>query len=88
VTLITGSLMGVVNAIEIGRATMRNVRENLLGAFGYNTLGIPVAMGALYPFIGILLSPMIAAAAMAMSSVTVVSNANRLRLFRPRGAAA
>jgi Cu+-exporting ATPase len=88
VTLITGSLMGVVNAIEIGRATMRNVRENLLGAFGYNTLGIPVAMGALYPFLGILLSPMIAAAAMAMSSVTVVSNANRLRLFRPRGAAA
>jgi Cu+-exporting ATPase len=84
VTLIKGSLMGVVTAIEISRATMRNVRQNLLGAFGYNTLGIPVAMGVLYPFIGLLLSPLIAAAAMAFSSVTVVSNANRLRFFQPR----
>ena len=84
VTLIKGSLIGVVTAIEISRATMRNVRQNLVGAFGYNTLGLPVAMGVLYPFIGVLLSPIIAAAAMAFSSVTVVSNANRLRFFEPR----
>jgi P-type Cu+ transporter len=84
VTLIKGSLMGVVTAIEISRATMRNVRQNLVGAFGYNALGIPVAMGVLYPFIGLLLSPLIAAAAMAFSSLTVVTNANRLRLFQPR----
>jgi len=87
VTLIKGSLIGVVTAIEISRATMRNVRQNLVGAFGYNTLGIPVAMGVLYPFLGILLSPLIAAAAMAFSSVTVVTNANRLRFFQPRGVA-
>lgn len=84
VTLIKGSLIGVVTAIEISRATMRNVRQNLVGAFGYNTLGIPVAMGVLYPFLGVLLSPLIAAAAMAFSSVTVVTNANRLRFFQPR----
>ena len=84
VTLITGSLMGVVTAIEISRATMRNVRQNLIGAFGYNVLGLPVAMGALYPFFGLLLSPLIAAAAMAFSSVTVVTNANRLRFFQPK----
>ena len=84
VTLIKGSLLGVVTAIEISRATMRNVRQNLVGAFGYNTLGLPVAMGVLYPFIGLLLSPILAAAAMAFSSVTVVSNANRLRFFEPR----
>ncbi|TIU89738.1 MAG: copper-translocating P-type ATPase, partial [Mesorhizobium sp.] len=84
VTLIKGSLMGVVTAIEISRATMRNVRQNLVGAFGYNALGIPVATGVLYPFIGLLLSPLIAAAAMAFSSVTVVTNANRLRFFQPR----
>ncbi|WP_421026683.1 heavy metal translocating P-type ATPase [Paraburkholderia sp. A1RO-5L] len=84
VTLIKGSLTGVVTAIEISRATMRNVRQNLLGAFGYNGLGLPVAMGVLYPFLGILLSPIIAAAAMAFSSVTVVTNANRLRFFNPR----
>jgi Cu+-exporting ATPase len=84
VTLIKGSLMGVVTAIEISRATMRNVRQNLVGAFGYNTLGIPVAMGVLYPFLGLLLSPLIAAAAMAFSSVTVVTNANRLRFFQPK----
>ncbi|RMD90551.1 MAG: HAD family hydrolase, partial [Alphaproteobacteria bacterium] len=86
ITLIKGSLWGVVTAIEISRATMRNVRQNLLGAFGYNTLGIPIAMGVLYPFTGLLLSPLIAAAAMAFSSVTVVSNANRLRFFTPRRA--
>jgi Cu+-exporting ATPase len=84
VTLIKGSLMGVVIAIEISRATMGNVRQNLVGAFGYNALGIPVAMGVLYPFLGLLLSPLIAAAAMAFSSVTVVTNANRLRFFQPK----
>jgi Cu+-exporting ATPase len=84
VTLIKGSLMGVVTAIEISEATMRNVRQNLVGAFGYNVLGIPVAMGVLYPLFGLLLSPLIAAAAMAFSSVTVVTNANRLRFFEPR----
>ncbi|MBS2132122.1 copper-translocating P-type ATPase (plasmid) [Burkholderia thailandensis] len=84
VTLIKGSLTGIATAIEISRATMRNVRQNLLGAFGYNGLGLPVAMGVLYPFLGILLSPIIAAAAMAFSSVTVVTNANRLRFFKPR----
>jgi Cu+-exporting ATPase len=84
VTLIKGSLMGIVTAIEISRATMSNVRQNLVGAFGYNGLGLPVAMGVLYPFLGILLSPIIAAAAMAFSSVTVVTNANRLRFFKPR----
>jgi len=87
VTLIKGSLTGVVTAIEISRATMRNVYQNLFGAFVYNSLGIPVAMGLLYPFFGVLLSPLIAAAAMAFSSVTVVTNANRLRGFRPQGAA-
>lgn len=86
VTLIKGSLIGVVTAIEISRATMKNVRQNLVGAFGYNTAGIPVAMGLLYPFFGLLLSPLIAAAAMAFSSVTVVTNANRLRFFEPRRA--
>jgi Cu+-exporting ATPase len=84
VTLIKGSLMGVVTAIDISKATMSNVRQNLVGAFGYNVLGIPIAMGMLYPFIGLLLSPLIAAAAMAFSSVTVVTNANRLRFFKPR----
>jgi cation transport ATPase len=84
VTLIKGSLVGVVTATEISKATMRNVRQNLVGAFGYNVLGIPVAMGVLYPFLGLLLSPLIAAAAMAFSSVTVVTNANRLRFFEPR----
>ena len=87
VTLITGSLRGVVTAIEVSQATMRNVRQNLVGAFIYNGLGIPVAMGLLYPVFGLLLSPLIAAAAMAASSVTVVTNANRLRGWRPRGVA-
>ncbi|MDZ4142458.1 MAG: heavy metal translocating P-type ATPase [Methylotenera sp.] len=85
ITLIKGSLTGVVTAIEISRATMRNVTQNLFGAFFYNMLGIPVAMGLLYPFFGLLLSPLIAAAAMAFSSVTVVTNANRLRSFKPKG---
>ncbi|BAS29282.1 heavy metal translocating P-type ATPase [Limnochorda pilosa] len=84
VTLITGSLWGVVYAIEVSRATMRNIRQNLAGAFGYNTLGIPIAAGVLFPAFGVLLSPLIAGAAMAFSSVTVVTNANRLRGFRSR----
>jgi Cu+-exporting ATPase len=88
ITLIKGSLLGVVTAMEISRATMRNVYQNLFGAFIYNALGIPVAMGLLYPFFGTLLSPLIAAAAMAFSSVTVVTNANRLRAFRPKGGVA
>ena len=83
--LMGGSLCGVGDAIELSRATVRNIRQNLLGAFFYNMLGIPVAAGALYPFIGVLLSPMIAGAAMAFSSVTVVANSNRLRSFQ-RGA--
>ncbi len=87
ITLIKGSLLGVVTAIEISRATMRNVHQNLVGAFGYNVLGIPIAMGVLYPFFGLLLSPLIAAAAMAFSSVTVVTNANRLHYFKPQGGA-
>ncbi|MDX2416421.1 MAG: copper-translocating P-type ATPase [Xanthomonadales bacterium] len=85
ITLISGSLSGVVAAIQISRATMRNVHQNLFGAFIYNTLGIPVAMGLLYPFFGLLLSPLIAAAAMAFSSLTVVSNANRLRFLKLKG---
>lgn len=84
ITLIKGSLKGVVTAIEVSRATMKNIYQNLIGAFFYNTLGIPVAMGILFPFFGILLSPLIAGAAMAFSSVTVVGNANRLRGFKPR----
>ena len=86
ITLIKGSLAGVVTAMQISQATMRNVYQNLFGAFIYNVLGIPVAMGVLYPFTGLLLSPLIAAAAMAFSSVTVVTNANRLRYFTPKGA--
>jgi Cu+-exporting ATPase len=84
ITLISGSLNGVVTAIEISQATMRNVHQNLFGAFIYNASGIPIAMGMLYPFIGLLLSPLIAAAAMAASSVTVATNANRLRGWHPR----
>ena len=82
VTLMRGSLHGVADAIAISRATVRNIKQNLFGAFVYNTLGIPVAAGVLYPFIGLLLNPVIAGAAMAMSSVTVVTNANRLRLLK------
>ncbi|HVC35009.1 MAG TPA: heavy metal translocating P-type ATPase [Chloroflexota bacterium] len=84
ITLITGSLRGVVTAIEISRATMHNITQNLFGSFIYNTLGVPIAAGMLYPFVGLLLSPMIAGAAMAASSVTVVTNANRLRGWKPR----
>jgi Cu+-exporting ATPase len=79
VTLMSGSVAGVATAIGISRGTMRNIRQNLGLAFGYNTTGIPIAAGLLYPFFGIALSPVIAAAAMALSSLSVVTNANRLR---------
>jgi Cu+-exporting ATPase len=82
VTLMSGDLRGLVTAVALSRATMRNVRQNLFWAFAYNTILIPVAMGVLYPFTGILLDPILAAGAMALSSVTVVSNALRLRGFR------
>ena len=83
ITLMRGSLHGVADAVSISKATLRNIKENLIGAFGYNTLAIPIAAGILYPFTGILLNPIIAGAAMALSSVTVVTNANRLRWFKP-----
>jgi Cu+-exporting ATPase len=82
ITLIKGSLKSVVMAIQISRATMRNVYQNLFGAFIYNTLGLPIALGVLYPFFGILLSPLLAALAMSFSSVTVISNANRLKRWK------
>lgn len=82
VVLMSGDLRGVVNAIAISRATLRNIHQNLFWAFGYNVALVPVAAGALYPFNGMLLSPMIAAGAMALSSVFVVGNALRLRRFR------
>lgn len=84
ITLIKGSLKSVVTAIEVSRATMRNIKQNLVGAFIYNALGIPIAMGILFPFFGLLLSPMLGGAAMALSSLTVVGNANRLRAFHPK----
>ncbi|HLA17610.1 MAG TPA: copper-translocating P-type ATPase [Candidatus Limnocylindrales bacterium] len=82
VTLISGSLRGIVAAIRISRATMANVHQNLFGAFIYNALGLPVALGLLYPLFGILLTPILAALAMSFSSVTVISNANRLKRFK------
>ena len=84
VTLMSGDLRGLTTAITLSRATMRNIRENLFWAFGYNVILIPVAMGVLYPINGMLLDPIFAAAAMALSSVTVVSNALRLRRFKAR----
>jgi Cu+-exporting ATPase len=83
ITLIRGDLSQVVVALELSHATIRNIKQNLFGSFFYNSLGIPVAAGVLYPVLGILLNPMIAAAAMAASSVTVVSNALRLRRWKP-----
>ena len=82
-TLISGELRGLVTGIALSKATMRNIRQNLFFAFAYNTAGIPVAAGILYPFVGIRLSPTIAAAAMALSSLLVVLNANRMRRFTP-----
>lgn len=83
VVLMSGDLRGVVNAIEVARTTMRNIRQNLIWAFGYNVALIPVAAGALYPAFGLLLSPIFAAGAMALSSVSVLSNALRLRRIKP-----
>ncbi|KFC50590.1 copper-transporting ATPase [Halomonas sp. SUBG004] len=83
ITLMRGSLHGVATAIELSRATLTNIKQNLIGAFGYNVLCIPIAAGVLYPMTGMLLSPILAGAAMSLSSITVVSNANRLRLWKP-----
>ena len=83
ITLMRGSLHGLADAIAVSKATLRNIKQNLFGAFIYNVAGVPFAAGVLYPFIGVLLNPVIAGAAMALSSLTVVSNANRLRLFKP-----
>lgn len=83
ITLMRGSLHGLSDAIAVSNATIVNIKQNLFGAFIYNVAGIPLAAGLLYPFFGILLNPVVAGAAMAMSSLTVVSNANRLRFFKP-----
>jgi Cu+-exporting ATPase len=82
ITLVKGDLRGIVRARQLSRATMRNIRQNLFFAFIYNVLGVPVAAGVLYPFFGLLLSPMIAAAAMSFSSVSVVGNALRLNRMK------
>jgi Cu+-exporting ATPase len=82
ITLVRGDLLGIAKAIRLSRATMRNIRQNLFFAFLYNALGIPLAAGVLYPFVGLLLSPMIAGAAMSLSSVSVIGNALRLRKVR------
>jgi Cu+-exporting ATPase len=82
VTLVKGDLGGIVRAIKLSRATMRNIRQNLFFAFIYNSLGIPVAAGVLYPFFGVLLSPVIAAAAMSFSSVSVITNSLRLKSLK------
>ena len=79
ITLVKGDLRGILRARRLSRATMRNIRQNLFFAFAYNTIGIPIAAGLLYPFFGLLLSPMIASAAMTFSSVSVIANALRLR---------
>jgi Cu+-exporting ATPase len=79
VTLVNGDLDGVVRSIKLAQATMANIRQNLFLAFGYNGIGVPVAAGVLYPVIGAMLSPMVAAAAMSLSSVSVIANALRLR---------
>ena len=84
ITLISGALSGIVTAVDLSRATMRNIKQNLVFAFLYNALGIPIAAGALYPAFGITLSPILAAGAMALSSLSVVANANRLRRFAPQ----
>jgi Cu+-exporting ATPase len=78
-TLVGGDLNGLVRARELSRATMRNIRQNLFFAFAYNAAGVPIAAGILYPVFGVLLSPLIAAAAMSLSSVSVITNALRLR---------
>lgn len=78
VTLVKGDLTGIVRARRLSRATLRNIRQNLFFAFAYNSVGVPIAAGLLYPFFGLLLSPMLAAAAMSLSSVSVIGNALRL----------
>ena len=82
ITLVKSDLLGIARARNLSQATMRNIRQNLFFAFIYNSLGVPLAAGVLYPFFGLLLSPMIAAAAMSMSSVSVIANALRLRHAR------
>jgi P-type Cu+ transporter len=82
ITLLTGDLRGIVQARRLSRSTMRNIRQNLFFAFIYNAAGVPIAAGALYPLFGILLSPMIGALAMSLSSVSVILNALRLRFVR------
>jgi Cu+-exporting ATPase len=82
ITLVKGDLRGIVRARRLSRATMGNIKQNLFFAFAYNTLGVPVAAGILYPFFGLLLSPIVAAAAMSLSSVSVIGNALRLRKVR------
>ena len=82
ITLVKGDLGGIVRAITLSRATMRNIRQNLFFAFIYNVIGVPVAAGVLYPAVGILLSPVVAALAMSLSSVSVIANALRLRRLR------
>ena len=79
ITLVKGDLTGILRARKLSQATMRNIRQNLLFAFIYNAIGVPVAAGVLYPFFGLLLSPIFAAAAMSFSSVSVIANALRLR---------
>jgi Cu+-exporting ATPase len=79
ITLVKGDLAGIVRARKLSRATMKNIRQNLFFAFIYNALGVPIAAGVLYPFFGVLLSPILAAAAMSFSSVSVISNSLRLR---------
>ncbi len=82
ITLVQGDLRGIATAVRLSRATMRNIRQNLVFAFVYNALGIPVAAGVLYPVFGLLLSPIIAGAAMSLSSVSVITNALRLRTVK------
>ncbi len=82
ITLVKGDLSGIARAVAVSRAVMRNIRQNLFFAFIYNTLGVPIAAGVLYPFSGTLLNPMIAGAAMSFSSVSVITNALRLRRVR------
>ena len=82
VTLVKGDLTGIIRARKLSHATMRNIKQNLFWAFVYNAVGVPVAAGVLYPFFGILLSPMVAAAAMSFSSVSVIVNALRLRTLK------
>jgi len=83
ITLMRGSLQSLGDAIAVSSATIVNIKQNLFGAFIYNVAGIPISAGLLYPFFGILLNPVVAGAAMALSSLTVVTNANRLRFFKP-----